>query len=430
MPYVLGIDIGSTTTSATLARRRGANWTRPEVVTLDSGAATVPSVLHLGADGTLVVGESGTDDGSRTARGFLHRVGDDVPLLLAGEACPPHLLTAVLATWVVERVLAREGEPADAVVLSHPAGWGRHRRELLRDSLWELGLSNVTLLPCTITVAESHAARGFAGSTAAVYALGGDSFEAALVRRNAHGRYETLGLPQALDWIGGADFDEALAEHVRTVLARELAAAGRRETYATLRALRPECERAKRELTVSTETDVLLTLPTGPARVPVTRMEFEEMIRPAVQATVDLLLRSVLSAGLRPTDLDAVLLTGGSTRIPLVAELLTAAFPVPVEVEPDPQLTAASGAALAACQVLSPRPRPPEPDRTPAPDGDPHHGMLPGPRHHPAVPTPRRPNHDRLNHGEPPPRPPVRVTPLELPRPSRLALARGRGREG
>lgn len=430
MPYVLGIDIGSTTTSATLARRHGANWTRPEVVTLDSGAATVPSVLHLGADGTLVVGESDTDDGSRTARGFLHRVGDDVPLLLAGEACPPHLLTAVLATWVVERVLAREGEPADAVVLSHPAGWGRHRRELLRNSLRELGLSNVTLLPRTITVAESHAARGFAGSTAAVYALGGDSFEAALVRRNAHGRYETLGLPQALDWIGGADFDEALAEHVRTVLARELAAAGRRETYATLRALRPECERAKRELTVSTETDVLLTLPAGPARVPVTRMEFEEMIRPAVQATVDLLLRTVLSAGLRPTDLDAVLLTGGSTRIPLAAELLTAAFPVPVEVEPDPQLTAATGAALAACQVVSPRRRPPEPARTPAPAGDPHHGVLPGPRHRPTVPTPRRPNHDRLNHGEPPPRPPVRVTPLELPRPSRLALARGRGREG
>ncbi|RKN23805.1 Hsp70 family protein [Micromonospora musae] len=432
MPYVLGIDIGSTTTAATVARRRGASWARPETVALDTGAATVPSVLHLGVDGTLVVGESGTDDGSRTARGFLHRVGDDVPLLLAGEACPPHLLTAVLATWVVERVLAREGEPADAVVLSHPAGWGRHRRELLHNSLWELGMSNVTLLPRTVTVAEGHAARGFAGSTAVVYALGGESFEAALVRRNAHGRYETLGLPQGLDWIGGSDFDEALAEHVRTTLARELAAAGRRETYATLRALRPECERAKRELTVGTETDVLLNLPAGPTRVPVTRAQFEEMIRPAVQATVDLLLRTVLSAGLRAADLDAVLLTGGSTRIPLVAELLTAALPVPVEVEPDPQLTAATGAALAACQVVSPRPRPSEPPRAPAPTADARHDVVPGPHRHPgpAVPAPRRPDHDRMHHAEPPPRPPIRITPLELPRASRLVLSRGRGREG
>ncbi|MGK5738194.1 Hsp70 family protein [Micromonospora sp. URMC 103] len=436
MPYVLGIDIGSTTTAATLARRRGASWARPEVVALDAGAATVPSVLHLGADGTLVVGEPDTDDGNRTARGFVHRVGDDVPLLLAGEACPPQLLTAVLATWVVERVLHREGEPAEAVVLSHPAGWGRHRRDLLHAALWELGQRNVTLLPRTVTVAESHAARGFAGTTAAVYALGGDSFEAALVRRTPHGRYETVGLPQRLDWIGGADFDEALAGHVRSVLARELAAAGRRETYATLRALLPECERAKRELTVGGETDVLLTLPGGPTRVPVSRADFEEMIRPAVQATVDLLVRSVLSAGLRPADLDAVLLTGGSTRIPLVAELLAAAFPVPVEVEPDPQLTAATGAALAACQVVSPRPRPPEPARPPEPSRAADPFRTPGaggaPRRDatPAVPAPRRPDHDRAAHPAPPPRPPVRITPLELPKPSRLALARSRGREG
>jgi molecular chaperone DnaK (HSP70) len=424
MPYVLGIDIGNTTTAATLARRRGGGWTRPEVVPLDAGAATVPSVLHLGTDGTLVVGEPDTEDGSRTARGFVQRVGDDVPLLLAGESCPPQLLTAVLATWVVERVLDREGEPAEAVVLSHPAGWGRHRRELLHSALWELGLTTVTLLPRTVTVAESHAARGFAGSTAAVYALGGDSFEAALVRRDPRGCFGTVGLPQGLDGTGGADFDEALAAHVRGVLARDLAAAGRRGAYATLRALLPECERAKRELTVDAEADVLLTLPGGPARVPVTRAEFEAMIRPTVQATVDLLLRAVHAAGLRPADLDAVLLAGGSTRIPLVAELLAAAVPVPVEVEPDPQLTAATGAALAACQVVSPRPRPPEPSRRPVPAGDAR------PPAGPAVPRQRRPHHDRAVLSEPPPRPPVRITPLELPRPSRLALTRSRGREG
>ncbi|GAB3179656.1 Hsp70 protein [Micromonospora palomenae] len=424
MPYVLGIDIGSTNTAASVARRRGATWARPEVVPLDGGSVTVPSVLHLAADGTLVVGEPPVEDGGRTARGFVRRVGDDVPLLLGGEACPPQMLTALLAAWVVERVLEREGEPAEAVVLSHPAGWGRHRRELLHESLWQFGLGNVTLLPRTVTVAESHAARGFPGSAAAVYALGGNTFEAALVRRTPRGTYETFGLPQGLDWIGGADFDEALAEHVRTVLARELAAAGPRQTHATLRGLLPECDRAKRELTVGTETDVLLTLPTGPVRVPVSRVRFEDMIRPAVQATVELLTRTVHSAGLLPAQLDGVLLAGGSTRIPLVVELLAAAFPVPVEVEPDPQLTAATGAALAACQVVSPRPRRPEPDRGPAP------AVEAGRAAAPAVPAQRGPDHDRSARGEPPPRPPVRITPLELPRASRLVLARGRGREG
>ncbi|MDZ5443385.1 Hsp70 family protein [Micromonospora sp. 4G57] len=424
MPYVLGIDIGSTNTAAGVARRRGATWARPEVVALDGGSATVPSVLHLATDGSLVVGAPDGGDGSRTARGFVRRVGDDVPLLLAGEPFPPQVLTAVLAEWVVQRVLDREGEPAEAVVLSHPAGWGGHRRELLHSALWQLGLGNVTLLPRTVTVAESHAARGFPGSTAAVYALGGNTFEAALVRRTPRGTYETFGFPQGLDWIGGADFDEALAEHVRTVLARELAAAGRRETHAALRGLLPECDRAKRELTVGTETDVLLTLPNGPVRVPVSRVRFEDMIRPAVQATVDLLARTVHSAGLRPAELDGVLLAGGSTRIPLVAELLAETFPVPVEVEPDPQSTAATGAALAACQVVSPRRRFPERDGEPAPAGD------LGPAAPPAVRAQRRRDHDRPARSEPPPRPPVRITPLDLPKASRLALTRSWGREG
>ncbi|MEW1587452.1 Hsp70 family protein [Micromonospora vinacea] len=419
MPYVLGIDIGSSNTAAAVARRRGATWTRPEAVPLSAGSPLMPSVLCLAEDGSLHVGEPPTDDGSRTTRDFVHRIGDDVPVLLGGEPCAPQTLTAELAAWVVERVHAQEGRAAEAIVLSHPAGWRPYRREVLHRALSDLGLRHVTLLPRTVTVAESHAARGFAGSTAVVYALGGNSFEAALVRRTPRGTYETFGTPQGLDPIGGADFDEALAEHARTVLARELAATGRRGAQAALRGLRAECDRVKRVLTVDHTADVVLTLPSGPARVPVTRAQFEAMIRPTVQATVDLLLRAVRSADLTPAQLDGVLLAGGSTRVPLVAELIGAALPVPVEVEPDAQLTAATGAAMAACQVVSPRPRQPPPARVPAPVSGAGRATIPAPRRpHQTVP------------GDPPPRPPVRVLPLELPKPSRLALARGRGREG
>ncbi|MFC0029104.1 Hsp70 family protein [Micromonospora chaiyaphumensis] len=409
MPYVLGLDIGNTGTAATVARRRGETWARPEAVALGGRSAVVPSVLHLAPDGSLVVGEPATDDGSRTTRDFVRRVGDDVPLLLGGEPCPPETLVAELAAWAVHRVAAHEGAFAEAVVLSHPAGWGPHRRDLLHRALWALDLRAVTLLPRTVTVAESHAARGFPGTTAAVYALGGNTFEAALVRRNARGRYETFGLPQGLESLGGTDFDEALAEHVRAALGPDVA----------LHGLLAECERVKRELTVGTETDVMLTLPAGPARVPVTRAQFEDLIRPAVRTTVDLLVRTVQSAGLTPAQLDAVLLAGGSARIPLVSELLAAALPVPVEVEPDPQLTAATGAALAACQVVSPRPRRPVPAPAAAPVSDAG----------PALPAWRHTEPDQPRYGEPPARPPVRITPLNLPKASRLALARGRGRD-
>ncbi|MFE9689026.1 Hsp70 family protein [Micromonospora sp. NPDC005806] len=420
MPYVLGMDIGSTSTAAAVARWRGETWARPEVVALDVRSHVVPSVLHLSPDGSLTVGEPASDDPGRTTRDFVRRVGDDVPLLLGGEPCEPQTLVAELAIWVVERVSAREGEFAEAVVLSHPAGWGPHRRELLHRALRDLGLRNLTLLPRPITVAESHAARGFPGTTAAVYALGGNTFEAALVRRNPRGTYETFGLAQGLDAVGGSDFDESLAEHVRTVLGREFAGAARRAGYPPLRGLLPACDRAKRELTVATETDVMLTLPTGPVRVPVTRAQFEDMIRPAVRSTVDLLVRTVQSAGLTPTQLDGILLAGGSARIPLVTDLLAAALPVPVEVEPDPQSTAAAGAALAAGQVVSPHPRRPAAVAT----------SIPASEAGAAVPAWPHAAPEHAVHGEPPPRPPVRITPLNLPKASRLALARGRGREG
>ncbi|MEV4387883.1 Hsp70 family protein [Micromonospora sp. NPDC049580] len=421
MPYVLGIDIGSTNTAAAVARRDGRTWTRPEAVPLNAGSPLVPSVLHLAEDGALHIGGPVTDDGSRTTRDFVRRIGDDVPLLLGGEPCAPQTLTAELAAWVVEQVHAVEGGPAEAVVLSHPAAWRPYRRELLHRALVELGLRTVTLLPRTVTVAESHAARGFAGTTAAVYALGGASFEAALVRRTSRGTYESFGTPQGLDPIGGADFDELLASHVRTVLSRELAATGRREHHAALRGLPAECDRVKRALTVELAADVVLSLPTGPARIPVTRAQFEAMIRPTVQATVDLLLRTVHGAGLTPTQLDGVLLAGGSARIPLVTELITAALPVPVEVEPDAQLTAAIGAASAACQVVSPRPRHPTPVRDPAPVAGSGRAT---------IPALRRPRDHATDPGEPPPRPPVRILPLDLPKASRLALTLSRGREG
>ncbi|MEW2385350.1 Hsp70 family protein [Micromonospora sp. NPDC047707] len=420
MSYVLGIDIGNTNTVAAVARRQGATWARPETVVLDGRSTTVPSVLHVSVDGTLIVGEPDPPDPGRTARCFLRRVGDEVPLLLGGEAWPPHTLTAALAAWVVDQVAGAEGGPAEALVFSHPSSWGPHRRDLLQWALREVGLHHVTLLPRAVTVAESHAARGVVDGTAAVYALGGETFEAALVRRTPYGTYETFGRPQALDTVGGVDFDEALAEHVRTVLARDLAAVDPLDAPVVLRTLLPQCELARRGLSLGDEVDVLLALPGGTRRVPVTRPQFETMIRPAVRATVDLLVHAVHSAVPTPAQLDGVLLAGGSARVPLIADLLTAALGIPVEVEPDPHHTTAVGAALAACQVISPSPRPPTPRETP-PAATRYAAEAVGPRRddrHPAVPD------------EPPPRPPVRTAPLDLPKASRLTRIRARGREG
>jgi actin-like ATPase involved in cell morphogenesis len=382
----------------------------------------------VSANGSLTVGDPGQDgplvEGGRIARGFVRRIGDAVPLVVAGEACAPQTLAAVLAMWVVERILTQEASHPEHVVLTHPASWGPYRKRLLHEALWEIGLTNVTLLPKPVTAAESHSFQGFTGRTLAVYTLGGTGFDTSVVRRTQPAGFQVLGCADGVEPLGGVDFDQALADHVRSALAQQIGTAQLDDPRIRLAlfGLVGECARAKETLTTATETDVRVHLPQGPVQVPVTRTGFEEMIRPALQLTVDTLDRTIRSCGLRPEQLDGILLVGGSARIPLVAELVAARFPRPVTVEADPQVTAAAGAALAACQILALASRRHDPNwrRQPAPIEYPDGGP-------PSLPQ------DGADQGEdeqrePPPRPPVKVTPLELPK-SRSAprLSPGRG---
>ncbi|BCB79773.1 molecular chaperone DnaK [Phytohabitans flavus] len=405
MPYVLGIDIGGTTTTAAVSRLGNAGWLAPEVVRLGVRSTTVPSVLHVSGDGALTVGEPVQLDAGRVARGFVRRIGDDVPQIVGGEPCTPQALTAVLAMWVVERVLAHEGEPAEQVVISHPAAWGTYRRELLHRALWEIGLANVTLLPEPVVAAESHAARGWRGRTFGVYSLGGSDYEASVVRWAEGIGFRLLGSAGAIEPFGGADVDEALVGHVRSRLDRDL-----REMFTSgpqariaLFGLRRECRRVKEELTTATEADVVLSTSRGHVRVPVTRAELDELVRPALELSVETLAQVIHSCGLRRRELDGVLLVGGAARMPLVAELLRAALPGPVGVAADPQTTAAEGGALAAVQVVSP-----PSTRRQDPMWIPEQRAIEASNHEPPPPV-----QEGMDAG-PPPRPPVEITPLRL----------------
>ena len=155
MSYVLGIDAGAARTSAAVARPGSDNV---EPVDLGDGGCGVASVLHLGADGSLDVGAAAERwaDGEpeRVVRGFPGRIGDDVPMLLAGEPWAPEELTAWLVRWVVDRVAEREDGPAAGIAVTRPATWDDDRIELLAGALAEQDL-DVTFLT-TARAAEWH----------------------------------------------------------------------------------------------------------------------------------------------------------------------------------------------------------------------------------------------------------------------------------
>src|ERR671933_765310 len=105
MAYQLGIDLGTTFTCAAVCRSSGQRWGEPEVVTLGSRGATVPSVVFIGQDGSIVVGEAAErralTDPDRVVREFKRRIGDPTPLMVGGRAWPAEELCAQVVRWVV-----------------------------------------------------------------------------------------------------------------------------------------------------------------------------------------------------------------------------------------------------------------------------------------------------------------------------------------
>jgi molecular chaperone DnaK (HSP70) len=331
MSYQLGIDFGTTFTAAVLCRAG-----EPEVVDLGAGRAAVPSVLHLGADGAVTVGEAAPllSDPERTVRAPKRRIGDPAPVVLGGEPWPAEDLAARLVRWVVDRAAEQAGGPAARIALAHPATWGAHTLERLAAALAGQGLG-VTFLPEAQAAVVAHAAGAppRAGAALAVYDLGGGRFDAAVVRRGPGGGFRLLGRPEGLD-VGGLDLDDLLLAHVTTLSNVPAEPDG---------ALRRACIAVKEALSADAEA----TVRAGGTAVTLRRGEFEEMIAPLVGRTVGVLRRVVESAGLAPADLAGVLLAGGSSRIPLVARTVEAQLGCPVVLPADPQFAVARGAALA-----------------------------------------------------------------------------------
>ena len=208
--------------------------------------------------------------------------------------------------------------------------------------------------PRLVTDAEAaahHALSGRLGEgeTVAVHDLGGGTFDATVLCRRAPG-FEILGLPDGLERLGGVDLDEAILSYVDEATGGALAALDARDprSAVALARLRQDCVLAKEALSLDTETVIPVFLPDRQVDVRLTRADFEEMVRPAVEATLATLVRTVRSAGPTASQLRAVLLVGGSSRILLVAETVAREFGCPVLDHAQPVHAVALGAASIA----------------------------------------------------------------------------------
>ncbi|ASR39596.1 molecular chaperone Hsp70 [Prauserella marina] len=359
---ILSVDLGTSNTVAVLS----AHGRPPRVVEVD-GSATMPSAVFAEEDGTLVVGRDAERrarlDPTRFEPNPKRRV-DEQTLLLGTDVVPVNeALAAVLRRVLDETSRQLGGEQPDEIRLTHPAQWGPVRRNVLLSAARLAGMGNALSLVPEPVAAAAHFASfpGKAltpGQTLAVYDLGAGTFDVAVVGATQNG-YTVLaedGLPD----LGGLDVDQALLVHVgREVshrdpqhwqrLLRPESTADRR----TRRALQEDVKAAKEALSRLPQTEV--PMPEPFTDVLVTRAELEALVRPAMLRSVELLARTVRSAGLSPGRLAGIYLVGGSSRLPLVGTLLAEKLGVVPASLDQPETAVALGAHHVAADGISMR---------------------------------------------------------------------------
>ncbi|WP_445183436.1 Hsp70 family protein [Pseudonocardia sp. Cha107L01] len=347
--YLLSVDLGTTFVAAALS-----SGSQLEMFTLGERSVVAPALVYLGEDNTLVTGEAANrlalSSPERVAREFKRRLGDPTPIRLAGTPLAVTELLATLLRDVLAKVTKTEGTPPQQVVLTHPATWGPLRRGLFDEVAHLAGLSDTpthTLSEPEAAAAHYTTSRGLRdGELIAVYDLGGGTFDVTVLHAHPR-RVEILGIPEGIERLGGIDFDDALFNHIDHASGGAISNLDVRDqrTGVALARVRQDCVLAKEDLSTVTETVIPVFLPELNFDLRITRAQFEDLVRAQVESTVGALARTLRSAQVNPAQLTAVLLVGGSSRIPLVARTVSEALGVRTVVDAHPKHAVALGAA-------------------------------------------------------------------------------------
>jgi YVTN family beta-propeller protein len=444
--YRLGVDLGTTFTAAAVGNGRA-----PTMLGLGNRALQIPSVLFLRDDGAFLVGEAaerkGLVDPARVVREFKRRMGDPVPLLVGGTPFSPQALTARLLTWVVATATERMGSAPDEVVLTYPANWGAYKRELLDQviAMADVGAARTCQEPQAAAVQYAARSPLDPGERVAVYDLGGGTFDVCVLEKTADG-FTILGTPDGVEHLGGVDFDEAVFQHVVDALGSVISELdlSTAEAQAALTRLRRDCVEAKEALSSDVDAVIPVAVPGRNTQVRMTRAELEGLIGPSLQDTIAATSRALRAANTTSGQLSAIVLVGGSSRIPLVSHLLQSTFATTTSLDTHPKHDIALGAvqyaatggpggaatppppAGSASQRVATPPAAPSSPPAAAPSTDrearpaaPPAGSAAQPDAPPAEPEP-----------EPAPRPPRRVPPVPPFEPGRTEEGRPWWRNG
>jgi molecular chaperone DnaK len=349
---IVGIDLG-TTNSEIAALVDG------QVQVLASeGEQIMPSVVALASDGRLLVGTPARNQyvlyPERTVRSIKRLMGSEQTVTLGDQTYTPPEISAMILRALKDRAETLLGMSVSRAVITVPAYFSDAQRQATRDAGQIAGLDVVRILNEPTAAALAYGTDRQGERTILVYDLGGGTFDVSLVQ--VHEDITEVLASHGNNHLGGDDFDQLLLDFVHT----RFVSTGGVDVKADRRAmsrLLHAVEEAKKRLSFEPYARLREEHLAERNGVPVhldmeiARSEYEQLIRPLLEGTLDSVHRALTDAGKRPDQVDDILLVGGATRTPLVTELLHATTGLTPRQELHPDLCVAFGAAVLAARL-------------------------------------------------------------------------------
>ena len=347
---IIGIDLG-TTNSEVAILSNGA----PEVV-LEDGEARLPSCVGVDEAGAIVVGRQARNQWEvapeRTVVSIKRLMGSGERVTMGSEQYSPQEISAFILKALKARAERALGHDVQKAVITVPAYFTDAQRQATLEAGEIAGLDVVRIINEPTAAALSYESGVEGRRTILVYDLGGGTFDVSVVSIE-EGVVEVLA-STGDNHLGGDDFDKIISDYLNDHVTNELGISGGLEDRALQARLWRAAEAAKIELSVQpyvqVEEDHVATV-AGEARhlsVELSRTDFEDDLKELLARTMQAVTTALNDADVRPSQLDRILLVGGSTRIPYIARLLAERLGQEPHGGVDPDLCVALGAAVQA----------------------------------------------------------------------------------
>ena len=326
MSKIIGIDLG--TTNSCVAVMEGGEAV---VIPNPEGARTTPSVVGFGKDGERMVGQiakrQAVTNHDRTVMSIKREMGSDYKVSIDGKGYAPQEISAMILQKLKADAEAYLGEKVTEAVITVPAYFTDAQRQATKDAGRIAGLEVKRIINEPTAAALAYGADKEADQKIMVYDLGGGTFDVSIIEMG-DGVQEVLATA-GNNRLGGDDFDQRIIDFLVAEFKKSEGIDLSADKMAMQR-LREAAEKAKIDLSGMTTASVNLPFITADATGPkhmditLTRAKFNELTADLVEKTMIPVRQALSDAGLKASEINKVLLVGGSTRIPAVQEAVKA----------------------------------------------------------------------------------------------------------